>query len=118
MVIFERDSRPEDRRNDMRFAIKVKAVYQSDSGAKCLGLTENISSSGLLFNITQSQGADDLAEGDTGSIAIMADIDGKQTPLVLKCEIVHIGENGIGFNFKNSNINTMAMLEQFIMCSL
>ena len=118
MVIFDREARADDRRNDMRFKIKVKAVYQSDKGAKCLGMTENISSSGLLFNITQSQGADDLTEGDIGSIAIMADIDGKQTPLVLKCEIVHIGERGIGINFKNSNINAMAMLEQFIMNSL
>ncbi len=102
----------------MRFNIKVKAVYQSDGGAKCLGVTENISSSGLLFNITKSQGADELDVGDTGSIAIMADVDGKQTPLVLKCEIVHIGDKGIGINFKKSNINAMAMLEQFIMRSL
>ncbi len=102
----------------MRFNIQVKAVYQSDSGAKCLGNTENISSSGLLFIITRSQGADDLAIGDVGSVAIMADLDGKQTPLVLKSEVVHIGENGIGLNFKSNNVNAMAMLEQFIMYSL
>ncbi len=118
MVIFDRDNRGEDRRNDMRFSIKVKAVYQSDAGAKCLGLTDNISSSGALFNITKSQGADDLIEGDVGSIAIMIDLDGKQVPLVLRCEIVHIGERGIGLNFQKSNINAMAMLEQFIMRSL
>lgn len=102
----------------MRFNIQVKAVYQSDLGAKCLGKTENVSSSGLLLNVTRSQGADDLVVGDTGSVAIMADLDGKQTPLILKCKVVHIGDNGVGIYFKKNNVNTMAMLEQFMMYSL
>ncbi len=118
MVIFERDNKAEDRRDYMRFNIQVKAIYQSDLGAKCFGVTENISSSGLLLNVTKSSEADDLVPGDVGSVAIMSEMDGKLVPLVLKCKLVHIGENGMGIYFKKNNINTMAMLEQFMMRSL
>lgn len=118
MVIFERDNKVEDRRDYMRFNIQVKAVYQSDSGAKCFGKTVNISSSGLLLDVTKSQEADELVPGDVGSVAIMSEMDGKLVPLVLKCKMVHVGGNGMGLYFKDNNINTMAMLEQFMMNSL
>ena len=114
MVVFKNEKNVEDRREDLRFPIKVKAALKGEGGMKCLGTTENLSTTGALFNISQSTNADDLHDGQMCTFALMLTIDGQHSPVVFNCRIMHISERGVGIRFVSGEENSMELLEAFM----
>lgn len=118
MVVFKKERSVEDRRGDLRFPIKVKAALKGDGGLKCLGMTENLSTTGALFNITQSTNADDLQEGQMCSFALMLTLDGQHSPVVFNSRVMHISDRGIGVQFISGEESSMEMLEAYMVTQL
>ncbi len=118
MVLFDNIEQAEDRRDTPRFPVKTKAIYKGHNNCKCLGRTENISTTGALFNATQTVNADSISNGDIGSFAIMITENNQQVPIVVKCHIAQFNERGIGIQFDQVSNEINARLEQFIMSQL
>jgi hypothetical protein len=118
MVYFKREEKVEDRRADLRFPIKVKAAIKGANGLQCLGVTENISTSGTLIKVSQSTNADNLQMGDAVSLALMVGVSGHASPIVCQCKVMHLCGRGIGLRFQTLSADALERLEQLIMSNL
>lgn len=118
MVLFDSQSKAEDRREAPRFPVKVKAIFKGPNNCKCMGKTENLSSSGALFDPVQTINADNLESGAIGSFALMIEENGQSVPIVVNCIITHFNERGMGIQFKSVPEGTVNRLEDFLMKQL